>query len=148
MLSKKKKKKKKKDRRVNRVEIDLNDPCVPIEIPDDIEHHQLFCVQMYRAGINAAKKGITKFTNGMDCVIYSKKHMFDQCPVLNDIPYIKKHFISYCILMNRTQEKMFATIHPIDANLNTDINNNNNNDGEDYLHGNIDNDADFQEEEE
>ena len=76
------KKKEKKDRCVNRVEIDLNNLCASIEIPDDIEYHQLFCVQMYKAGINAVKRDMTKFTNGMDCAICHKKHTFDQCPRL------------------------------------------------------------------
>ena len=94
--------KKKKGRRINCVEIDLNDPCAPIEILDNIETHQLFCVQMYTAGINTIQKEITKFINGMDCAIYRKKHTFEKCPILNDILYIKKHYISYCILMNWT----------------------------------------------
>ena len=109
----------------------------------------MFRVHMYKGAINAAKRHITKFTDDMDCAICHKKHKLYKYPILNTIPYIKKYFISYCILMNWTQKQMFATIHYIDANWDTDMNNNNNNnDDDDDSHGNTDNDPNFQEEEE
>ena len=77
----------------------------------------------------------------MDCAICHKKHTFDQCPILNDIPYIKKHFVSYYILMNPTQKQMLSTIHRIDANWDTE--NNDDDCDEDFSHGNTDNDVDF-----
>ena len=49
--------------------------------------------------------------------------------------------------MNQTQKQILAAIHQLDANWDTDINNNDNHD-EDYSRGNTDNDAEFQEEEE
>ena len=116
-------------------------------IPDDLENHQLFHVNIYETGIKAVKKDITNFTNGMKCDSYHKLHSFDQCSILNNIPYIKKHSVSYCLLMNKTQKQMLAAIHHIDATWYTDINNNNNNNNEDYLCGNTDNDPDFQEKE-
>ena len=107
---------------------------------------------MYEASINAVKKDIIKFTNNMSCAIYHQQHIFDKCPILNDILYIKKHFISYCLQMNKTQIQMLAVIHHIDTTQGTDINSNNNNDdddeNEDYLYANTDNDPDFQEEKE
>ena len=97
----------------------------------------------------------------MDCAICNNKHTFDKCPILNDIPYSKKHSISFCLQMNKTQKQMIAAICGIDATWGTNINNNtttttnnNNNDDddddvdEDYLHPNTDNDVDFQKKEE
>ena len=104
-------------------------------------------MNIYTAGLRAVTKDVTKFIDGMNCAICHKLHSFDQCPILNDIPYIKKHFISYCLLMNKTQKQMVAAMHRIDASLGTNINNDDNDD-EDYLHVNTDNDPDFQEEEE
>ena len=49
--------------------------------------------------------------------------------------------------MNRTQKQTNASIDHIDANWDTDINNDDDCD-EDYSHGNTDDDADFQEKEE
>ena len=49
--------------------------------------------------------------------------------------------------MNKTQKQMLATIHRIDAMWGTDLNNNNNDDDDDdSSNANIDNDADFQDE--
>ena len=98
---------------------------------------------MYQAVLRKVIKDVTKFTDGMKCVIYHQLHSFDQCPILNNIPYtyIKKHFISYYLLMNKTQKQMLVAIHRIDATWGTDIINNNNNnddDDEDYLQVNTD----------
>ena len=49
--------------------------------------------------------------------------------------------------MNQTKKQILVAIHRIDANWDTDINNDDDCD-EDYLYGNTDNDLDFQEEEE
>ena len=78
----------------------------------------------------------------MECAICHKKHSFDKYSILNDIRYIKKHFISYCLQMDKIQEQMLAAIHRIDDTWGTDIHNNNNNNNndddnnedEDYLH--------------
>ena len=88
----------------------------------------------------------------MKCAICHKPHTFEKCPILNNIQYIKKHFISYCLQMNKTQKQMLTAIHRLDATSGTaTVNNNNNNDDDDDdddSHANTDNDADFKEEEE
>ena len=69
-------------------------------------------------------------------------------PILNDIPFIKKLFISYCLQMNKTQKEILAAIHRIDAMWGTDSNNNDHDDDDDdSSNTNTDNDAGFQEEE-
>ena len=83
----------------------------------------------------------------MSCAICHQPHSFDKCPILNDIPYIKKHFISYCLQMNKTQKQMLAAIHSIDATWGTSTNNDDDNDDNDS-HVTTDNEQDFQEEEE
>ena len=84
----------------------------------------------------------------MSCAIYYKPHSFDKCPILNDIPYIKKHFISDCLQMNKTQKQMLAAIHSINTTWGTSTNNDNNDDDDNDSHVNTDNDQDFQDEEE
>ena len=147
-----KNKKKKIARYVNQVQVNVNDHIASLVIPDCLENYQIFCVNIYTAGLRAVTKDVTKFIDGMNCAICHKLHSFDQCPILNDIPYIKKHFISYCLQMNKTQKQILAVIHHIDATWGTDINNDNDDDDddddEDYLHANTDNDVNFQEEEE
>ena len=107
----------------NRIQVDVHDPLTSLVIPDGMENHQIFCVNMYTAGLRAPKKDVIKFTDGTKCAICHKPYSFDQCPILNDIPYIKKHFISYCLLMNKTQKQMLVAIHHIDATWGADINN-------------------------
>ena len=107
--------KKKKVRLANCIQVDLKGHLASLVIPNDLEINQLFRVHMYEAGINVVKRDATKFIDGMDCAICDKKHSFDQCPILNDIPYIKKHSILYCLQMNKTQKQMLAAIQCIDA---------------------------------
>ena len=119
-------------------------------VPDNLEQQQIMRVNMYQTGLRKVTKDVTKFNNGMKCAICHQPHSFEKCPILNDIPYIKKHFISYCLQMNKTQKQMLAAIHRIDATWGTDINHNDHDDtdNEDSSNANTDNDADFQEEEE
>ena len=140
-----KKKKKTTTRRVNWIHVDIHDPLAPLVVPDGLKQQQIMRVNSLRK----VTKDVTKFTDDMKCAICHQPYTFEKCPILNDIPYIKKYCISYCLRMNKTQKQMLAAIHRIDATWGTDIiiNNNNNND-EGYSQANTDNDADFQQEEE
>ena len=103
-------------------------------------------VNMYKAGIRQVQRSPNKFADGMKCACCGKPHPFDKCPILNDIPLLKKHFINYCLQMNRTQKLMTAAVQRIDATwgvVDDDDDNNDVNDNDDD-----DNDQDFQEEEE
>ena len=43
----------------------------------------------------------------MKCAVYGVKHSFDKCStILNDIPYLQKHFIAYCLQWKCTQKQM------------------------------------------
>ena len=64
-------------KRANRVQINLNDPVTSLVIPDGLENHQVFHVNKYTAGIRVVKKDVTKFTNGMKCVICHNPHSFN-----------------------------------------------------------------------
>ena len=99
---------------------------------------------MYKAGIRLIKKDPTKFTDGMKCAICHKQHSFDKCPILNDIPFLKKHFIGYCLQMNKTQRQMVAAIYSIDATWGTRDDDDDDDDDDTNAH----NDQNFQEEEE
>ena len=114
---------------------------------------------MYTSGLKQVTRDPAKFTDGINCAICGKQHSFDKCLILLNIPFLKKHFIAYCIQMNKTQKLMVTLIHSVDASWGvTDINNdddtddtddddddNNNNDDDDST---TDNDTDFQGEEE
>jgi len=148
-LSKQKKKKSPPTRNVMRLEIDFNDPCASIIVPADLEPEAIMRLNMYKAGIRQVQRSPTKFADGMKCACCGKPHPFDKCPILNDIPLLKKHFINYCLQMNRTQKLMTAAVQRIDATWGVvDDDDNNDDEAEDYSHANTHNDQDFQEEEE
>lgn len=89
---------------MNQVSIDFRDPCAFIVTPADMVPHDILRVQMYGVCLNAIVKQPAKFTDGMECAICHKKHIFANCPTLKDIDYLQKHFISYCIIMNYTKK--------------------------------------------
>ena len=88
--------------RVNKVTIDLFNPLASLEIPDKVPACEVLQLQMYQAGVCAVTARPEKFTDGMKCAICKKPHKFDKCPILQDINYLRKHFIAYCLMMNRT----------------------------------------------
>ena len=57
---------------------------------------------MYKAAINAIVQQPFKFTDGMKYAIYHKNLTFADYPILKDMEYLRKHFFSYCLLMNKT----------------------------------------------
>ena len=101
----KKKKKKRTTRCVNWIQVDMHDSLTSFVVPDGLKQQQIMHVNMYQAGLRKRKvtKDITKFTDGMKCAICHQPHTFEKCPILNDIPYIKKYFISYYLQMNKKQ---------------------------------------------
>ena len=100
--SKKKKKKKPFTRRANQIQVDVNNPLASLVIPDGLENHQILRVKIYKAGIWQVTKDPTKFTDVMRCAVCHQPHSFDKCPILLNIPFLKKNFIAYCLQMNRT----------------------------------------------
>ena len=147
--SSRKKKKKTPTRRTNVFQVDVNNPLASLIVPNELQQHEVFRVKMYKSGLKQVTRDPAKFTNGMNCAVCGKQHTFDKCPILLNIPFLKKHFIIYCIQMNKTQKLMVASIHSVDTNWGvTDINNDDDNDNDDDSSATTDNDADFQGEEE
>ena len=73
---------------------------------------------MYQAGIRAVIARPERFTDGMKCAICKKPHKFADCPILQDINYLRKHFIAYCLMMNRTTKQMELAVNKITARIN------------------------------
>lgn len=72
---------------------------------------------MYKKGLKAVVSSPNKFTDNMNCAICQKKHQFDKCPILLDIEYLKKHFITYCLLWIRTYKQIQAAINRIKSTM-------------------------------
>ena len=101
--------------RLHQLKIDLMNPLASLVTPSSIPRHEILQLQMYQAAIRAVVAKPNKFKDGMKCAICRQEHTFDKCPVLLDIPYLKKHFIAYCLLTNRTQRQMEVAVNQITA---------------------------------
>ena len=102
---------------MNKVTIDLFNPLASLEIPDKVPACEILHLQMYQAGVRAVTARPEKFTDGMKCAICKKPHKFDKCPILQDINYLRKHFIAYCLMMNRTTKQMELAVNKITAQI-------------------------------
>ena len=132
------------------LKVDVHDPFATLVVPEGLKSHEVLRLNMYTAGIRQITKSPTKFTDGMKCAVCHKPHSFEKCPILLNIPLLKKHFIAYCLAMNRTQNQMVASIQKIDATWGNDDNDDDNDDDDDDNddHHDDNNDPDFQGEEE
>ena len=102
---------------------------------------------MYQAAIRAVVAKPNRFKDGMKCAICKQEHTFDKYPVLLDIPYLKKHFIAYCLLMNRTQKQMEVAVNQITAKMDvvdTNDDDDNSSDSDSSNSSTIDDNQDFQ----
>ena len=95
--------------------IDVNDPLASLVVPDGLQQEEIFCLKMYTCGLKQVTKNPSKFTDGMKCAVCGKQHSFEKCPILLNIPFLQKHFINYCIQMNKVQKQMVTSIQKVDA---------------------------------
>ena len=71
---------------------------------------QLHC---YTTAIHAVVAQPSRFNDQMYCAVCHDKPIFDKCTELLDTKYLKKHFITYCLLWNRTQKQMNLAVKKI-----------------------------------
>ena len=75
-----------------------------IKTTDNMSPVNIFRLNMYTADIRAVTAKPNRFPDDMKYAICKEKHTFDKCPVLQDVPYLRKVFIAYCLLWKRTQK--------------------------------------------
>ena len=76
---------------------------IPPDTKDDVE----YIAQQYTAAIHSIQADPRKCSSSSQCVVCLETgHSFDNCPVLNDIPFLKKHHIAYCANQRRLQKMM------------------------------------------
>ena len=130
--------------------IDVNDPLASLVIPDRLQQEEIFRLKMYTSGLKQITKDPFKFTDGMKCAVCGKQHSFEKCPILLNIPFLQKHFINYCIQMNKVQKLMVASIQKVDATWGVPDSSDDSSDSDDVTNDDdsSNNEADFQKEEE
>ena len=105
---------------------------------------------MYTSGLKQVTKDPSKFTDGMNCAVCGKQHSFDKCPILLNIPFLQKHFINYCMQMNKIQKQMVTAIQKVDATWGVTASDDDDSDDDDGHNDEVSNndETDFQGEEE
>jgi len=67
-----------------------------IDIPDTEDASKSLTVfDSYRRAVNAIKND-TNAAFGQHCIVCKAQHRFENCPVLNDHEFLKKHYIRFC----------------------------------------------------
>ena len=91
---------------VNSVQVQFTDGSsydLPLDADDGIE----MTSRQYSAAVNSVQADPRKFSSTSPCVVCLETgHSFADCPVLNDIPFLKKHHIAYCANQRRLQKMM------------------------------------------
>lgn len=101
---------------------------------------------MYKKGLKNVVSISNKFNDDKKLAICREKHQFKKCHSLLDIEYLKKHFIAYYLLWNRTQKQMKLAVNQIKAATVAATDDDTNGDtGIDDSDTTTDNDQDFQE---
>ena len=91
---------------MNSVQIQFTDGSsyvLPSDAAEDVE----LTSRQYSAAVNSVQADPRKFSSTSPCVVCLETgHSFADCPVLNDIPFLKKHHIAYCANQRRLQKMM------------------------------------------
>ena len=111
---------------MNSVHIQFSDGS-SFDIPPDTTANDEYIATRYTAAIHSVQADPRKFSSSSPCVVCrNTSHSFDECDILNDIAFLKKHHIAYCSSQRRLEKMMMtqatvnhlATIleeHPVDG---------------------------------
>jgi len=85
------------------------DACInlmTIDIPDTGDaSRNLTVFDSYRRAVNAIKND-TNVAFGQHCIVCKAQHRFENCPVLNDHDFFKKHYIRFCPNVRRDHTEL------------------------------------------
>ena len=91
---------------MNSVQVQFTDGS-SFDLPSDAKEDVEFIAQQYSAAVHSVQADPRKFSSSSPCVVCQESgHSFDACPVLNDIPLLKRHHIAYCANAKRLQKMM------------------------------------------
>ena len=82
-----------------------------INIPPDINGDDRHIAQCYTAAINAIQADPRKFDLSSECAVCGGTgHPFIDCMALNDIYFLRKHHIAYCVKQWRLKKMMTTRV--------------------------------------
>ena len=90
-------------------------------IPSATDSDDLHTAQRYSAAVHAIQADPRKFLSSSKCAVCEgTSHPFADCEVLNDIEFLKKHHVAYCVNQRRLKKKMItrAAVNELIAAIN------------------------------
>ncbi|KAG7362013.1 hypothetical protein IV203_025679 [Nitzschia inconspicua] len=78
----------------------------PVIPPDDAD---LAVNQNYRAAVYALHKSLSSLTS--PCMVCGDDHRFDDCPVLQNVAYLRDHYIKFCGFLKRALTSRHTMTH-------------------------------------
>ena len=106
---------------INSIELDPEQPLLHLEDPDwitDIGPLHEYQDNYKQAVINNINKDPREFDTSKPCLVCNKPgHTFDDCPILNNIAHLKKHYISWKMFLARTNRQQEEITHNNTVNL-------------------------------
>ena len=79
------------------------------DVPSDVSPYHQHLTDRYTAAVHAIQADPRKFSSSSECVVCEGTgHPFAECEVLQDVEYLKKHHITFCVNQRRMR-KMLAT---------------------------------------
>jgi len=84
-----------------------------IEIPDaEDSSEKLVVFDSYRRAVNAIKDD-ANVAFGTHCIVCKGQHCFENCPVLNNHDFLKKHYIRFCQNVRQDHTELQPNREPI-----------------------------------
>jgi len=109
-----------------------------IDIPDTEDTpRNLTVFDSYGRAVNAIKDN-TNVAFGQHCIVCKAQHCFENCPVLNDHDFLKKHYIRFCQNVRRDHTELQTnreSVHFMDRHFLDDSDSASESDVLDFHHG-------------
>ena len=100
------------------IALNLSNPLHNLDQPEGLDDIEPFCTytENYKnVVIHNVNKDPREFDTSKPCLICNKAgHAFDDCPILNNVSHLKKHYISWKMFLAkaaRQQDKMLHNNH-------------------------------------
>ena len=100
--------------------MDPNDPFVTMNVPDNLNSSLQGYVDLYQdAVLNNINSDPRKFDTTKPCLVCGEVgHTFENCSILNNIPLLQRHYISWKLYLAREQKRQQeAQINQLEVQL-------------------------------
>jgi hypothetical protein len=98
--------KNKSPKQVNSIHMDPNDPLASLNVPNDVGRLSEYIDNYSTAVINNINKDPRTFDTTKPCLVCGETgHTFENCSILNNIPFLQRHYISWKIYLAKEHKR-------------------------------------------